>query len=718
MDLLGTTLNQRFRLDMEIGRGGFGVVYRASDLHLGREVAVKVLFSQLASEDSVQRFLREAQVSSQLQDQHIITTFDFGIYEGGVIYIVTELLKGLPLDALFAKMKISLAQICNIMAQVAQGLASAHHLGVIHRDIKPANLFIEWRNQPLAKVIDFGIAKALQTTQEGDEDLLQTKTKALFGTPHYMSPEQVRSTKNVGFASDVYSLGVVFYELVMGELPFNDEEAIQIMIKHLQEPLPTLPSEAPARHTGIDTALWQRVTALIQAMLKKTEAKRLSDWSVIIREFNDLRDALKYKQPEAYQFELAQIESLILGKAISYSNKSNSLSLPKLDTNAGILSSKSTSAGAPRISSAISSPEQAQALGDTLDSSESLQAPIIEHESANLNVADQTLDWEHSSSNEPEFPVTNSQPSQPSQPSQRPVSSSTDQTLGTIVHALTPIQQEPIALSKETITPIPDELKQSGQEIAIVASQMQADFAPKQGFDDIVSNPEARPYPTMFPEGFADDEESVTPSTSNKQPVGNALIFVFVGVALMGGLWFFLGQAEQTQQKQPQKAAIQNAPAKDLAVIQDTALVNEQLVAKAPKNLAKAEQSEQLQLEKTQKQKVPTQKTQEQSKTEAKEVLAVPSKVRVFFKSQSSYSVGEALRISTKVWDQNNQKLKAPIKYQVKYQVTPKKVARVKGNKLYIKAKGHAKIRACVQSEALQEPKCSPYKKIYAIDPF
>ena len=80
MDLLGTTLNQRFRLDLEIGRGGFGVVYRATDLHLGREVAVKVLFSQLASDDSIQRFLREAQVSSQLQDQHIITTFDFGIY--------------------------------------------------------------------------------------------------------------------------------------------------------------------------------------------------------------------------------------------------------------------------------------------------------------------------------------------------------------------------------------------------------------------------------------------------------------------------------------------------------------------------------------------------------------------------------------------------------------------------------------------------------------
>ena len=721
MDLLGTTLNQRFRLDLEIGRGGFGVVYRATDLHLGREVAVKVLFSQLASNDSVQRFLREAQVSSQLQDQHIITTFDFGIYDGGVIYIVTELLKGLPLDALFAKVNLSLAQVCNLMSQVSQGLASAHALGVIHRDIKPANLFVEWRNQPLAKVIDFGIAKALQTSQEGEADQLQTKTKALFGTPHYMSPEQVKSTKNVSFASDVYSLGIVFYELVMGELPFNDEEAIQIMIKHLQEPLPALPSQAPTRHPEVETALWQRATQLMQAMLKKNEQTRLSDWSQIVKEFSSLHDELKYKHQDAYQLELAEIEDLITGKAISYTNNGNSLSLPKLDTKAGILTSRSTAAGAPRVSQALPQGEQISALGDTLDSAESLPAPIIE--SAH-QVSDPTLDWEDSVVNK-----LRPNADQQEQTESKQTSVSSDHTLGTVAQALNPAQNQhgtaaPISLSKETITPIPNELSQGDHPLSIVASQIQADFAPKQGFDEISGQPQARPYPTMFPQDLDDDESYDSYSKSQEKKAKSPFIFFLVGCLLMGGAWFLLGQTQspQTQSKQilipkETKARIEQKQQPDL----QNAVLADKTIQSTPKKSNSV--SDKVSLNEGHNPIKPRQDVVNQDKEKKIEIgqaedkqqdevaKSIPSKIRVYFKAQSSYSVGESLRLRAKVWDQNNKVMKSPVRYQVR----PTKVARVRGNKLYIKAKGHAKIRACSKDQAKI---CSPYKKMYVIDPF
>ena len=722
MDLLGTTLNQRFRLDLEIGRGGFGVVYRATDLHLGREVAVKVLFSQLASNDSVQRFLREAQVSSQLQDQHIITTFDFGIYDGGVIYIVTELLKGLPLDALFAKVNLSLAQVCNLMSQVSQGLASAHALGVIHRDIKPANLFVEWRNQPLAKVIDFGIAKALQTSQEGEEDQLQTKTKALFGTPHYMSPEQVKSTKNVSFASDVYSLGIVFYELVMGELPFNDEEAIQIMIKHLQEPLPALPSQAPTRHPEVETALWQRATQLMQAMLKKHEHTRLSDWSQIVREFSSLHDELKYKHQDAYQLELAEIEDLITGKATSYTNNGNSLSLPKLETKAGILTSRSTAAGAPRVSQALPQGEQVSALGDTLDSAESLQAPIIEQAD---QVSDPTLDWEDSVVNK-----LRPNASQQEQTESKQATASTDHTLGTVAQALNPAQNQhgtaaSISLSKETITPVPDELNQGEQPLSIVASQIQADFAPKQGFDEISGQPKARPYPTMFPQDLDDDDEYFDGySKPQEQKTKSPFIFFLVGCLLMGGAWFLLGQTQssQTQSKQllTSKETKTRVEQKQQANPQDSVLADQttQIDSKESNSVSDKVslnevhspiKSKQEDLSQEKEKKVEAGKGEDKQQDEV--AKSIPSKVRVYFKAQSSYSVGESLRLRAKIWDQNNKVMKGSVRYQVR----PKKVARVRGNKLYIKAKGHAKIRACSKD---QVKICSPYKKIYAIDPF
>ena len=674
MDLLGSTLNQRFRLDQEIGRGGFGVVYRALDLQLGREVAVKILFSQLASTDSVQRFLREAQVSSQLQDPHIITTFDFGVYEGGIIYIVTELLRGLALSALHNKTALSLGQICNLMAQISQGLLTAHQAGVIHRDIKPANLFVEWRNKPIVKVIDFGIAKALQTSQESSNDPdsgVQTQTKALFGTPHYMSPEQVRSTKNVSFGSDVYSLGVVLFELIMGHLPFESEEPIQIMIKHLQEPLPELSAEPIERHHSTPTELWQRVMTLMKRMMDKDEDQRLIDCQVITDEFIDLYHELKKSNPTDHATELQQIKSLIDDRAISYSKTQSGLSLPRLNTASGsILSTFNTH-------SKSESSAQSPALGDTLDSAESLRSPELEkaHQSTSVSEGsnvDATVDWDKSTAqplahvkpqSSQDQPAPQSSQDQPApQISQVPYS---DATLGSI-NPLTPKLADThvsISMSREPITPLPNDKIGSS---SVMASDLQADFSPKQGFSIPQEVPKSTPYPTLFPEGFGHGTKiqhtlpNATQAAKSQRSIGltiSAGLIGFIGLWLIVGIDFQDSSSPQLVEKKITKPA-------------DT------------------------------------------KPADTKPVKPTPSKVRIYFKSQPSFTIGENIRISAKVWDKSGKRLQS----KVTYKVYPSKIARVKRGKLYFKKQGEAKIKACVKTKG--KSICSPKKTLYVIDPF
>ncbi|MCA9515282.1 MAG: serine/threonine protein kinase, partial [Myxococcales bacterium] len=206
---IGKILDGKLEILDVLGRGGMGVVYRARQLSMDRDVAVKVLHGQaVADQESVQRFLHEAKVASRLRHPNVITVFDFGQTEDGLLYLVMELLEGTELSkVLDEERRLAPARVVHLMTQVCDAVQHAHDAGLIHRDLKPENIFLMAGSNLRAdfvKVLDFGIARAQEV--EGSERL--TRTGTLCGTPAYMSPEQILGDK-LDARSDIYSLGVM-----------------------------------------------------------------------------------------------------------------------------------------------------------------------------------------------------------------------------------------------------------------------------------------------------------------------------------------------------------------------------------------------------------------------------------------------------------------------------------------------------------------------------
>ncbi|TIC89093.1 serine/threonine protein kinase [Nocardioides sp. GY 10113] len=237
----------RYRLDAKIATGGMGVVWRATDMRLGRTVAVKVLKSEYAEDITFRtRFETEARSAAALHHPGIAGIFDYSAEgatypEESAPFLVMEYVEGEPLSALLARAKdagrtLDVEAVRTLMAQTADGLAVAHAAGIVHRDIKPANLLITPERQ--VKITDFGIARA------GDSTAI-TRTGAVMGTPQYLSPEQARGTTSTP-ASDVYSLGIVAFECLAGYRPFEAETPVATVLAHLQKPVPDLPDTVPA----------------------------------------------------------------------------------------------------------------------------------------------------------------------------------------------------------------------------------------------------------------------------------------------------------------------------------------------------------------------------------------------------------------------------------------------------------------------------------------
>ncbi|MCK6575515.1 protein kinase [Myxococcota bacterium] len=278
--LIGALLDGRFRLETVIGAGGFGVVYRARQVNVDREVAVKVLTADASqNQEIVRRFENEAKIISQLRHPNTLKLVDFGRAPDGRLYIVTEFLTGLPLDKVLATGRIDCLRTLRMMAQVCDSLTEAHEQGIVHRDLKPGNIFLERvGQQEVVKVLDFGIAKlTAQTTH--------TATGRIFGTPAYMSPEQARGDE-IDARSDLYSLGVVAYECLSGTPPFTGSNPMSILLKHLQEPPQPLGERAPP--LGLDP----EVDALVLAMLSKLADDRPSSASEVRASIHDLEHRL------------------------------------------------------------------------------------------------------------------------------------------------------------------------------------------------------------------------------------------------------------------------------------------------------------------------------------------------------------------------------------------------------------------------------------------
>jgi serine/threonine protein kinase len=242
----GDVLEGRYRIEEKLGEGGFGAVFRATQLNIDRKVAIKVVQPQLLAMGSgLERFLREAKVAQRLEHPNIVRMYDFGHTEDGTPYIAWELLKGKPLDAILEEgIPVAPSRVVRICLQVLKALMEAHAQGIVHRDIKPANIFLsEFSGEPdFVKVLDFGIAKALDVTEDNKSKAL-TMAGQIIGTPNYMAPEQVEG-KAVGPGADLYSLGLVMAELLTGQAVFQGTGLAVCAAQLSPEPVPLRPDVA------------------------------------------------------------------------------------------------------------------------------------------------------------------------------------------------------------------------------------------------------------------------------------------------------------------------------------------------------------------------------------------------------------------------------------------------------------------------------------------
>ncbi|MBD0372303.1 MAG: protein kinase [Pyrinomonadaceae bacterium] len=242
--LVGRTFDEKYRLDARLGEGGMGTVYRATHLLIDRPVAIKVLNERFVTDEAAQeRFRREARAAGRLQHSNAVSVTDFGRTSDGLVYIVMELLEGKSLREVLAReAPLDTARAVSLMLQISAAVAAAHESGIIHRDLKPGNIFVVQRKHapPIVKVLDFGIAK-LATDAEGREVKNITQTGVMIGTPRYMSPEQCDGAELTP-SSDVYSLGVILYEMLTGTTPFSGPTPLAVALKHSSE-LPRPPRE-------------------------------------------------------------------------------------------------------------------------------------------------------------------------------------------------------------------------------------------------------------------------------------------------------------------------------------------------------------------------------------------------------------------------------------------------------------------------------------------
>ena len=267
--MVGRVLNDRYEITERVGIGGMAEVYRAQDKVLGRMVAVKVMLPQYAADETfTKRFRLEAEAAARLQSPYIVSIYDWGL-DGETYYIVMEFLRGTDLKtAIQERGAVNQRKVAEIGSQVAQALSVAHASNIVHRDIKPQNIMIQPDGN--IKVMDFGIARA------GDAGLSQTST--VLGTAHYVSPEQAQG-KELGGASDIYSLGIVMYEAATGRLPFEGQDAVSVAVKQV--------NETPAPPSSINPNIDPSLELIIMKALEKDPSNRFADASEMRHALND-----------------------------------------------------------------------------------------------------------------------------------------------------------------------------------------------------------------------------------------------------------------------------------------------------------------------------------------------------------------------------------------------------------------------------------------------
>jgi eukaryotic-like serine/threonine-protein kinase len=281
----------RYKILSKIGKGGMGEVYLARDNTLNRKVALKILSKSFAEDqDLLRRFEREAETASALNHPNILTIYEFGV-EDGLHFITTEFVEGETLRDKLKRERLNLAELLNVAEQTASALAAAHSAGIVHRDVKPENIML--RADGLAKVLDFGLAKIVDKEPESSDPdaetqpYLHTQPGTVMGTVFYMSPEQARG-KDTDERADVWSLGVILYEMMTAHLPFEGETASDVIASVLKS------NPVPISHYVADAP--RRFGNIITKTLRKNPNERYQKMSDLLAEIRDLKEEIEFER--------------------------------------------------------------------------------------------------------------------------------------------------------------------------------------------------------------------------------------------------------------------------------------------------------------------------------------------------------------------------------------------------------------------------------------
>ena len=288
--LIGAVVGERYRIVGRIGVGGMGAVYRAEHTMMRRDLAIKVLLSELGGrEEFARRFEREAESASRLAHPNIITVTDFGRTLTGALFLAMEFLAGDSLTSIIKQGPLPRERALAIIRQILRGLDHAHGAGVVHRDLKPDNIMLVERDgqRDAVKILDFGIAKV---TQPGSGQEALTQAGVIFGTPEYLSPEQALG-EAVDARADLYAAGVILYEMLMGRRPFESDEKVRIISMHLSHPPPRMRDANPT--VDVPFALEQVV---LQA-LEKQRANRFASATAFLQALEDSEGVVEEGEP-------------------------------------------------------------------------------------------------------------------------------------------------------------------------------------------------------------------------------------------------------------------------------------------------------------------------------------------------------------------------------------------------------------------------------------
>lgn len=276
--LIGTIVADRYRVEARLGEGAMGAVYRAEHVHMQKQVALKVLHRETsANAEIVKRFEREAIAAGRVVHPNVATAQDFGQLADGSFYLVLEYVSGYSLrELLHREGALAVDRAVRIALQIAAALSAAHQAAVVHRDLKPENvmLVVDAQEGDFVKVLDFGLAKL---GQEGSTDTKLTQMGAVYGTPQYMAPEQAAGTE-VDARADLYALGVMLYEMLKGEPPFQADQMVALLVKHMTEAPPPLPREIP-----------EELTLLVSSLLSKRAEDRPETAEQVLTELLQLQ---------------------------------------------------------------------------------------------------------------------------------------------------------------------------------------------------------------------------------------------------------------------------------------------------------------------------------------------------------------------------------------------------------------------------------------------